>query len=64
MNEGTCLAEADQAMLEKLDIFKAKIASNVATMPVILKRLNECIARIDKLDQYNVNIHPVFRRKR
>ncbi|XP_010907897.2 uncharacterized protein [Elaeis guineensis] len=64
LNEGTCLAEADRAMLEKFHIFKAKTASNVAAMPIILKRLNECIARIDKLDQYNVNIHSVFRRKR
>ncbi|XP_008804023.2 uncharacterized protein LOC103717422 [Phoenix dactylifera] len=61
---GTSPAEADQLMLGKLNIFRAKTASNIAAMPVILKRLNDCIARIDKLDQYNASIHPVFKRKR
>ncbi|XP_010918564.1 uncharacterized protein [Elaeis guineensis] len=64
LNGGTSLAEADQLMLGKLNIFRAKTASNIAAMPVILKRLNECIARIDKFDQYNANIRPVFKRKR
>ncbi|XP_072989357.1 uncharacterized protein [Typha latifolia] len=62
-NDGASLAEPDQRMLEKLDTFRAKTASNIAAMPIILKRMNECIAKIEKLEQCNIKIHPVFTRK-
>ncbi|XP_072957143.1 uncharacterized protein [Typha angustifolia] len=62
-NDGASFAEPDQRMLEKLDTFRAKTASNIAAMPIILKRMNECIAKIDKLEQCNIKIHPAFTRK-
>ncbi|XP_039137657.1 uncharacterized protein LOC120275199 [Dioscorea cayenensis subsp. rotundata] len=57
------LAGADQEMLQKLHSFSDKTSQNVSAMPALLKRMNDCIARIDKLDEYNVNIHSVFKQK-
>ncbi|KAL5216730.1 hypothetical protein ABZP36_008131 [Zizania latifolia] len=60
----TPLAEADKEKLEKLKIFKGKTEASVAAMPMVLKRMNESIARIEKLEHLNVNIHTVFHTKR
>ncbi|KQJ84004.1 uncharacterized protein LOC100842920 [Brachypodium distachyon] len=57
-------AGAEQQMLEKLKIIKSKLDPNVAVMHKLLKNLNGCAARMEKLEQLNVNIHPVFQRKR
>ncbi|KAJ0970179.1 hypothetical protein J5N97_023056 [Dioscorea zingiberensis] len=57
------LAGADQGMLDKLHTFTEKTSQNVATMPILLKRINDCIARINKLDECNVDIHSVFKQK-
>ncbi|ONK71854.1 uncharacterized protein A4U43_C04F13070 [Asparagus officinalis] len=62
--QGASLVEADAGMLEKLQTFRDKTASNVAQLPVILKRMNECIARLDRIDKYDVNLHSAFKRKR
>ncbi|KAL5214871.1 hypothetical protein ABZP36_004023 [Zizania latifolia] len=56
-------AEGDKEKLEKLKVFKCKTEANIAAMPVVLERMNECIARIEKLEHLNVNIHPVFHTK-
>lgn len=61
---GTSHAEAEQNMLEKLKMFKSKTEANIAAMPKVLEKMNECVARMEKMEQLNVNIHPVFQRKR
>lgn len=49
---------------EKIESLKQKLSSNASAMPNALKRMNECISRIDKLDSCNGIIHPAFKRKR
>ncbi|KAJ8623887.1 hypothetical protein MRB53_032417 [Persea americana] len=58
------LEEEDPETAAKICLLKSKISSNVSAMPVILKRMNECITAIDKLDRCNVDIHPAFKRRR
>ncbi|XP_072962304.1 uncharacterized protein [Typha angustifolia] len=62
-NDGIPLADADKVMLEKLPVFRTKAANNITLMPTILQRMNACIALIGKLEQYNVSIHHVFKKK-
>ncbi|KAL5727484.1 hypothetical protein ACHQM5_000676 [Ranunculus cassubicifolius] len=57
-------AEEDGDIAEKIELLKKKISSNVSAFPTVLKRVNDCISRFDKLDSYNVNIHPAFKKKR
>ncbi|XAR63066.1 hypothetical protein NMG60_11022875 [Bertholletia excelsa] len=54
----------DQEIAEKTQLLKQKISNNVSAMPVLLKRMRECISRIDNLESCNGFIHPAFRRKR
>ncbi|KAF7826049.1 Packaging protein [Senna tora] len=54
----------DPETAKKVQLLKEKISSNASAMPVVLKRMKDCIARIEKLDSYNVAIHPAFKRKR
>ena len=61
---GTSHAKAKQDMLEKLKTFKSKTEANIAAMPKVLTKMNGCVARMEKLEQLNVNVHPVFQRKR
>ncbi|KAL3536823.1 hypothetical protein ACH5RR_000189 [Cinchona calisaya] len=62
--DGTLLTEEDQET-EKIKLLKQKISSNASTMPVVLKRMNDCVARIDNLDSCNgIIIHSAFNRKR
>lgn len=49
---------------EKLQLLKQKISSNASALPVILNRMKEYMARIDKLESSNGVIHPAFKRKR
>ncbi|KAK6918390.1 hypothetical protein RJ641_016812 [Dillenia turbinata] len=49
---------------KKVELLKEKITSNISAMPVVLKRLNMCISRIDKLDSFNGITHPAFKRRR
>ncbi|KAL5564376.1 hypothetical protein UlMin_028411 [Ulmus minor] len=60
-------AAGDEETREKIRLLKEKISSNVSAMPIVLKRIRECISKIDKLDsldsQYRT-IHPAFKRKR
>lgn len=57
-------AEGDQAILEKIRLLNEKISSNASAMPIVLKRMRECISKIDKFDSQNLTIHPAFKRKR
>ncbi|KAF7003056.1 hypothetical protein CFC21_018438 [Triticum aestivum] len=61
---GTSHAEAEQNITEKLKLFKSKTEANIAAMPKVLERMNECVARMEKVEQLNLNIHPVFQRRR
>ncbi|KAH0451457.1 hypothetical protein IEQ34_018756 [Dendrobium chrysotoxum] len=58
------LTEAAEREHEKLVYLRKKAMSNIATAPVILKRVNECLARINKIERNNVNIHSSFKRRR
>ncbi|URE05730.1 hypothetical protein MUK42_21191 [Musa troglodytarum] len=62
-NWGNVLANADQRLLEKLLVLRAKTETNISTMPVILKRINDCIVKIEELEKCHVNVHPVFNKK-
>ncbi|KAF4386716.1 hypothetical protein F8388_006671 [Cannabis sativa] len=57
-------ADGDQETIEKIRLLKDKISSNASKMPIVLKRMRECISKIDKLDSQNRTIHPAFKRKR
>ncbi|KAF5733049.1 hypothetical protein HS088_TW17G00584 [Tripterygium wilfordii] len=57
-------AEAEQKNALKISLLKDKISSNVSAMPNLLKRMNDCISRIEKLDSYDGIIHLAFKRKR
>ncbi|XP_034709531.1 uncharacterized protein LOC117932395 isoform X2 [Vitis riparia] len=58
------LAQGDHETSEKIQLLKQNISSNVSTIPVLLKRLNECMSMVDKLDLYNGIMHPAFKRRR
>ncbi|XP_061998645.1 uncharacterized protein LOC133715954 [Rosa rugosa] len=49
---------------QKINLLRDKISRNVAALPIVLKRLKECMSNIDKLDSQNTFIHPAFKRKR
>ncbi|KAH6767408.1 hypothetical protein C2S52_018391 [Perilla frutescens var. hirtella] len=54
--------DSDEAV--KIQLLKQKISSNATAVPVVLNRMKEYMARIDKLDSSNGIIHPAFKRKR
>ncbi|PKU61052.1 hypothetical protein MA16_Dca028897 [Dendrobium catenatum] len=58
------LVEAGEKEHEKLVYLRKKAMSNIATAPVILKRVNECLARINKIERNNVNIPSSFKRRK
>ncbi|CAL9100936.1 unnamed protein product [Musa acuminata var. zebrina] len=62
-NGGNMLANVDQRLLEKLLVLRAKTESNISAVPVILKRINDCIVKIEELEKCHVDVHPVFNRK-
>ncbi|XP_021767061.1 uncharacterized protein LOC110731523 [Chenopodium quinoa] len=49
---------------DEVQLLRDKISSNISAIPKVLKRMNECISRIDKLVSSNETIHPVFKRKK
>ncbi|KAM7261148.1 hypothetical protein ACFE04_026623 [Oxalis oulophora] len=63
-SRGAAITDKEQKTNEKISLLKAKISSNISAMPVVLKRMKECISRIDKLDSYDGIIHPAFKKKR
>ncbi|XP_041009775.1 uncharacterized protein LOC121253916 [Juglans microcarpa x Juglans regia] len=62
-SDGAQQLEGDQEATEKIRLLKEKISNNVSAMPVVLKRMKECLSKIDKLDSYNGIVHPAFKRK-
>lgn len=56
--------DEDKEYAEKVQLLKQKLSSNASSMPNVLKRMKECISRIDKLDSCDGVIHPAFKRKR
>ncbi|GLJ51026.1 hypothetical protein SUGI_1086470 [Cryptomeria japonica] len=66
---GTSLAtareeqEVDQETAAQIALLKRKIAANVAAMPATTERMKLCVEKIDRLDQYKVNIDYVFTKK-
>ncbi|XP_027108273.2 uncharacterized protein [Coffea arabica] len=62
-NEALLTGESQET--EKIRLLKQKISNNASMMPVVLKRMKDCMARIDNLDSCNgIIIHPAFKRKR
>ncbi|KAJ1426875.1 hypothetical protein SESBI_10131 [Sesbania bispinosa] len=58
-------APEDPETAKKLKLLNEKISSNCSAMPIVLKRMKDCITKIEKLDSYNVAvIHPAFKRKK
>lgn len=57
------LANGDHEMSDKIQLLKAKLSENASAMPIVLKRMQECISKIDKLDSENRIIHPAFKGK-
>ncbi|GAU41337.1 hypothetical protein TSUD_179500 [Trifolium subterraneum] len=55
----------DPEAAAKLKLLHEKISSNCSAMPIILKRMKDCIAKFDKLDSYTPGyIHQDFKRKK
>ncbi|KAK9143739.1 hypothetical protein Syun_013139 [Stephania yunnanensis] len=54
----------DREIGEKMQSLKLQISRNAAAMPVVLKRMNDCIAKIDKLDSFRASIPSTFKRKK
>ncbi|KAJ7962384.1 Eukaryotic translation initiation factor 3 subunit C like [Quillaja saponaria] len=57
-------AQEGQESAGKMQLLKDQISTNVSAMPVVLKRMQDCIAKIDKLDSYSEIIRPAFKRER
>ncbi|XP_010670546.2 uncharacterized protein LOC104887580 [Beta vulgaris subsp. vulgaris] len=49
---------------DEVQLLRDKISSNISAIPKVLKRMNECISKIDKLVSSNETIHPAFKRKK
>ncbi|KAK7374229.1 hypothetical protein VNO80_07656 [Phaseolus coccineus] len=63
--EETSAAPEDPETAKKLKLLKEKISSNCSAMPIVLKRMKDCITRIEKFDSYkDAMIHPAFKRKK
>ncbi|KAI3868606.1 hypothetical protein MKX03_013116 [Papaver bracteatum] len=58
------LAENDPETARKMLQLKANVSCNVAALPIVLKRVNDCISKIDNLGTYNANLFPGFKRKK
>ncbi|XP_022865655.1 uncharacterized protein LOC111385489 [Olea europaea var. sylvestris] len=63
-NRMASLVGEDQEEAEKIQLLIQKISSNASTMHIVLKRMKDYMARIDKLESSNGIIHPAFKRKR
>ncbi|KAM1053131.1 hypothetical protein FF1_000644 [Malus domestica] len=62
-NKWASLADGDQTF-ERMQLHKDKIPSNVAALPIVLKRAEECSSKIDKLDPQSRIIRSAFQKKR
>ncbi|KAI3741298.1 hypothetical protein L1987_58970 [Smallanthus sonchifolius] len=62
--ESGILVDEDLVHAEKRQRIKQKISSNASAMSAQLKRMKDCMSRIDKLDSFNNGIHPAFKRSK
>lgn len=63
-SDNEALLTGENQQIEKIRLLKQKISNNASMMPVVLKRMKDCMTRIDNLDSYNgIIIHPAFKRK-
>ncbi|XP_020219085.1 uncharacterized protein LOC109802226 [Cajanus cajan] len=63
--EESSSAPEDPETAKKVKLLNEKISSNCSAMPIVLKRMKDCISRIEKLDSYTDEmIHPAFKRKK
>ncbi|EEF50518.1 uncharacterized protein LOC8289183 [Ricinus communis] len=62
-SKSALLMEDDQKHAEKVNLLKNKISSNVSAMPIVLKRMKDCLLKIDNLDSNHGIIHPAFKKK-
>lgn len=63
-NSSTELEADGEKTPDEVQLLRDKISSNISAIPKVLKRMNECISRIDKLVSSNETIHPAFKRKK
>lgn len=61
---GASLAGEVQKEAEKAQLLKQKITSNASALPIVLNRMKEGMARIDKLQSSKKVIHSAFKRGR
>ncbi|KAK6789876.1 hypothetical protein RDI58_013676 [Solanum bulbocastanum] len=61
---GDALPGEVQKEAEKVQLLKQKITSNASAIPIVLNRMKEGMAKIDKLQSSNKVIHPAFKRGR
>ncbi|TVU14916.1 hypothetical protein EJB05_38413, partial [Eragrostis curvula] len=59
----TSISEKYKDKLEKVKVIESKAKATIVVLPKILEYANDTIARYDRLENLNVNLQPVFRRK-
>ncbi|KAJ3706761.1 hypothetical protein LUZ61_010466 [Rhynchospora tenuis] len=57
------LFSEDEGIKEKLCVLREKSERNLAAIPNQLKRLKECVEKITEIEQFSVNVHPIFKIK-
>ncbi|XP_071701439.1 uncharacterized protein [Rutidosis leptorrhynchoides] len=63
-SESGVVIEDDHVHNEKIQTIKQKISSNASAMSSLLKRMKDCMSRIDNLESFNKGIHPAFKRRK
>ncbi|KAG0486213.1 hypothetical protein HPP92_008308 [Vanilla planifolia] len=53
----------DERQLEKFKLFREKTINSIAAAPLLLKRVNESLEKLNKIDSCNLNIHHAFKWK-
>ncbi|GLT79634.1 hypothetical protein SLA2020_511160 [Shorea laevis] len=56
------VADGEKRTTEKIVLLEDKVSANVTALQIVLKRLGDCISRMEKLDSCNGIIHPAFRK--
>ncbi|OWM64240.1 uncharacterized protein LOC116200500 [Punica granatum] len=62
--EDSSVSDRERETAKKIELLKEKTLKNVSGMPVLLKRMKECISTIDNLNSNPSSIHPAFRKER
>lgn len=58
--------ERDAEISKKVQLLKEKTAANASMVPILLKRMKDCISSIDNLstqEDSTIRIHSAFNRK-